>query len=145
MTDEQLEKVAWLNRATHAHMKLKALNAYKENRLQDLACKGIDYENDGSFSCSNENVYEKELSEYCDEIKNIEKKIDNQRKKLNKIETEINEAIYAIGDDRLESVLIFRHLAEMRAKSTAKEINYSERNASRLYVEALEKLSCFGA
>ena len=112
MTDEQLEKIAWLNRATHAHMKLKALNAYKENRLQDLACKGIDYENDGFFSCSNENVYEKE---------------------------------YAIGDDRLESVLIFRHLAEMRAKSTANEINYSERNASRLYSEALEKLSCFGA
>ena len=47
LTKEQLEKIAWLNRAFYANMKLKALKAYKISKTEDMDCGGMNYENDG--------------------------------------------------------------------------------------------------
>jgi len=144
LTKEQLEKIAWLNRAFYTNMKLKALKAYKISKTEDMDCGGMNYENDGCTDGKNENGVENKLLIYCDDISKINSQIEKQEQKLKSIEDEINHAIYSIGDDRLESVLICRHLAFMKAEVTAREIGYSPRNESRLYIKALDKLSCIG-
>lgn len=143
--EEREKKVEWLNRAFCANMKLKSLKAYKNTKKNDMDVSGVSYDGDGSSNASHDNATENKLLDYCDEIKEVESKIQEQEKKVKALETEICDAIYAIGDDKLESILICRHLARMKVASSAKEINYGERNAARLYNQALEKLSCFGS
>lgn len=146
MTGEERErKVKWLNRAFKANMKLKSLKAYKNTKIKDMDVSGVSYDGDGSTNTSYENTTENKYMSHCDDIKKIDAKIQEQEKRVKALESEICDAIYTIGNDELESILICRHLARMKVADSAKEINYGERNAARLYNQALEKLSCFGS
>ena len=142
MTDKQRAAAKWLNRAFEANIKLKALKAYKHSIAGSVGLKGVKY--GGSVGGgSNENAMELALAEYCDELESIDKEISAQVLKVRELDEEIRGGIKRLHDSKLESILIYRHLACIKPGKAAKAIGYSSRHERRLYGEALEKMSAY--
>ncbi len=142
MTDKQRVTAKWLNRAFEANIKLKALRAYRHSIAGSVGLKGVKY-GGSTGGESNENAMELALAEYCDELADIDKEINAQVLRVRELDEEIRGGIRRLHDSRLESILIYRHLACIEPGKAAKAIGYSSRHERRLYSEALEKMSAY--
>lgn len=137
MTDEQIEKVAYLNRAFYADNKIKALEeVLKKNRSIAERCTAS-YENSGGSSGSHDNSQEKIIHQLCDD--NF--KIQEELKELMKIRKEIKKAILTLKNDELETILNMRYLAYKNMTQIAESMNYDRKTIQRKHKIALDKLS----
>ena len=138
MTDEQIVKRDWLNRAFLAEKKLHALeiqcNLDRERAehitvIYDKVVRGKSsyrenhYENKLIRMLNSEEKYNKYLQEYLD------------------MRCEIEDAIHTIHSHIHESILIYRHLGYMSIEHIAEAMNYSDRSIKRKYAEGLDKIS----
>lgn len=136
MTEEQMKKILWLNRAFYADNKIKALEAVREkNRSLAVKCS-TGYENDGSTSGTHENNHEKILHEICDNDIAIKTELNN----LIRIRSEIFNAIKSLDNDELETILNMRYLGYMNMQQIADKLHYERKTIQRKHKVALDKM-----
>ena len=137
MTVEQLEKIAWLNRAYYADIKLNSLISQRY-KLRELTQRvSICYEgNSKGKSATRKNGAEDALMRLAD----IERTIDSEVKNLIDVYTEIDRAIKAVDDPVLQTILKRRYLAFETMEQIAEGINYSVRDTKRKHKKALDKV-----
>ncbi|MDO5559408.1 MAG: hypothetical protein Q4F95_07385 [Oscillospiraceae bacterium] len=130
MTEEQLQKVDWLNRAFRTDQKVSALIAVqKQNKSLACRCTAV-YDN-------NEHMNQEEiLHKICDDSMRIDKLIDE----LIDTRKEIYSTITAVGDDELEAILYHRYLAYMSIQQIADIMHYDRKTIQRKHIKALDKI-----
>lgn len=134
MTDEQLEKIKWLNRAFYADNKIKSLEeVQKKNRSIAERCTAS-YENTGGSSGTHDNSQEKIIHQICDD----DMKISEQLEELRRCRTDIQRAITAIHNDELETILNMRYLAYMHVQDIADTLHYDRQTIHRKHKKALD-------
>lgn len=137
MTDEQLDKIEWLNRAFRIDKKVTALLAVQEQN-RSLACRcTASYENDGTSSGSHSNSQEAILHKICDGSIEIQQMIDY----LADVRKEIFDTISSVGDDDLEAILFQRYLAYKSIQEIAESMHYDRKTIQRKHAKALDKIS----
>lgn len=112
MTEEQIEKTVWLNRAFHTKHAIGALESVQNEKRSMAALCGMNYENDGSTNGSGENRQEQKNINLCE----IDYKIDQARKELIRIYSEIETVINNVEDIELRAVLTYHYLSYMTWK-----------------------------
>lgn len=138
MTEEQMQKVTWLNRAFYAYKKLGALLA-QQDRLRTLAQSlSVSYEgNDKGKSSGSKNGTENALIKLAD----ISRNIDSEVHTMLDVYTEIDNAIQQIDDDVSQAILKRRYLAFETMEQIAENMHYSERNIKYKHKQALDKFA----
>lgn len=137
MTDEQLLKIQWLNRAFHINNKIKALEeTLKQNRSIAERCTAS-YENSGGSSGSHDNSQEKIIHQLIDE----ENKIRSQFDELISIRDEIKGAITSLNNDEYETILYMRYLAYKKTQEIADTMHYDRKTIYRKYIKALDLIN----
>ncbi|MCQ2464370.1 MAG: DUF1492 domain-containing protein [Oscillospiraceae bacterium] len=137
MTDEQLEKIAYLNRAFHADNKIKALEATrKQNKSIAERCTAS-YENSGGSSGSHDNSQERILHQICDD----DMKITQMFHDLVECRRDIQNAIACVQNDELETILNMRYLAYMSVQQIADELHYDKRTILRKHLKAIDQIA----
>lgn len=137
MTEEQLEKIAWLNRAFHADNKIKALEAIRERNKSIAERCTATYDSSGS-SGTHENSQEAIIHAICDD--NI--KIQERLKELMSYRTEIKNAIERLDNDELETIMNMRYLAYMKPYQIADALHYDRKTIQRKHKAALDIIKC---
>ena len=136
MTEEQLKKIDWLNRAFRADQKVNALIAVQEQN-KSLACRcTATYGGDGSTSGSHTNSQEAILHKICDQSIEIDFLIDH----LADMRKEIGNVIATVGDDELEAILYQRYLAYKSIQEIADSMHYDRKTIQRKHVKSLDKI-----
>lgn len=137
MTEEQLEKISWLNRAFHADNKIKVLEAIRErNRSIAERCTAT-YDGSGG-SGTHENSQEAIIHAICDD--NI--KIQERLRELMSYRAEIKSAIERLGNDELETIMSMRYLAYMKPYQIAEVLHYDRKTIQRKHKTALDLIKC---
>lgn len=136
MTDEQLEKIAYLNRAFHIDNKIKALEAVRLRNKSIAERCTASYENAGGSSGSHDNNQEQIIHQICDD----DIKIAEQLKSLLECRRDIQKAIACVQNDELETILSMRYLAYMNVQAIADELHYDKRTIIRKHIKALDKI-----
>lgn len=136
MTEEQIEKTVWLNRAFRAKHAIGALESVRNEKRSMAALCGMDYENDGSTNGSGENRQEQKNINLCE----IDHKIDQARKKLIRIYSEIETVINNVEDIELRTVLTYHYLSYMTWETVAEKMNCSVRTVKYKHKKALDKV-----
>ncbi len=135
MTDEQKDKVNFLNKAYHLDGKIKALEKLKDD---NKTISAICYENTGLKNYCNENNSEIKMARISD----MSMKIDEELKRLESLKNEIFDTICTLHDDELETILIYRYLHFMTLEQIADTMHYNEKTVSRKLHKAIAKMSC---
>ena len=140
MTEEQMQKVTWLNRAFYAYKKLGALLA-QQDRLRTLAQSlSVSYEgNDKGKSSGSKNGTENALIKLAD----ISRNIDSEVHTMLDVYTEIDNAIQQIDDDVSQAILKRRYLAFETMEQIAENMNYDKSTVQRKHKKSLDKLPPF--
>ena len=133
MTDEYKDKVNYLNQARHLQKKIQALKNLKQDNKM---LSGMSYENTGAKNCNNSNSVECKMFRIAD----MSMKIDEEIQRLERLTDEIFAVICNLGDDELETILIYRFLQFMTIGNIAKEMHYDEKTVSRKLHKAIEKI-----
>lgn len=135
MTEEQLEKINWLNRAFHAEKNAKAWLA-KLERDRSIA-ERLGSSLGGGLSGGESNSTEAALLRLAEtEQKTREKLIE-----LMQIREQITQAIEAVEDYDLQTILIRHYLAYETFETIAEKMHYEKRTIQRKHKAALEKMS----
>lgn len=136
MTEEQLNKVDWLNRAFRADQKINALIAVQEQN-KSLACRcTASYEHDGGSGGSHRNSQEAIIHKICDQSVEIDFLIDH----LADVRKEIGDTIATVGDDELQAILNYRYLAYKNMQDIADLMHYDKSTVQRKHKKAIEKI-----
>ncbi len=140
MTDEQKNKIAWLNRAYYADKKLSALIAQR-NRLEELAQRTtMNYGcNDKGKSSGSQNGMENALMKLVEINFNIDKEIT----KLADTYIEIDNAISHISDSEAQAILRRRYLAFETMEQIAEHMHCDVSTIKRKHKKILDKLPPF--
>lgn len=136
MTEEQIEKKEWLNRAKYTENALNALERLREKKRSIAIACGINYENDGSQSGGGKNGTEIKLMDLAE----VEEKIRNAKNELCETYNEVERAINAVDSTELRTVLINHYLNYMSWERTASEMGYSLRSVKYKHLEALDRI-----
>lgn len=138
MTEIQLEKIAWLNRAFHAETKLKSLKyrleKLRENAKSVMTC--YDLKDTGKSSSHINGTYENYMN-----IAEIEEEYNSYLLKYNQMRQEIKSAIDSLDDPELETILTYRHLDYMSINEISAKMNYSRSSINRKRKIAIKKLT----
>lgn len=122
MTDEQIKKIEWLNRANDIDKKINALAALNEKNIAIVHQYNTD---------------NKELIKKIEHDKTtINQMIDN----LTDMKNEIYLVISSINDDELEAILIDHYLSFQTWEQVADNSHYSIRTVQYKHKQALDKL-----
>ena len=118
MTDEQNEKIQWLNRAYHSDKKIDSLRKLrdKNKKYRDTSTK--------------------------EQLKRDNERIEIELLRIMKYKDEIESAIAAIRDDELEAIMNMRYLCYMPIAEIANQMYYDRRTIHRKHLQALEKITC---
>lgn len=138
MTDEQLEKIAYLNRAFYADNKIKALEAVRLRNKSIAERCTASYENSGGTSGGHENSQERILHQICDDDLKIAEQIDN----LLNCRRDVQTAIAEVKNDEYETILYMRYLAYMGMQEIADTLHYDRKTITRKHLSALDKVKC---
>lgn len=134
MTCEQLQKIAWLNRAFYADKKAKAWLAKLE---QDRSfAERISKSFSGSGSYQSGNSTEDALIRLAETERHTQEKLAE----LVKIREEIMLAIEKIPDDDMQTILMRHYLKYETWETVAQKMHYSVRNIKYKHKAALDKL-----
>lgn len=138
MTDEQFEKIAWLNRAFHAEKKVKALGSLLERDKERAKDISANYEkNDKGKSDSRTNGMEEALLMLAETEEKYNKALVDYTHCRREIETVIRE----LHNDELEAVFIRRYLNYQTITDIGRAIMYDRKTIQRKHKAGLEKLS----
>lgn len=138
MTTEQLEKIAWLNRAFYAEKKLKALESLRESdRERTQRITAVYGGNDKGKSDGRVNGVEDALITLAGSIE----KYDRFLKEYNTTRKEIEMAIEGLESPREEALLIYRYLGYLSMEDIAEKMHYSTSTVKRIHRKAIEKMT----
>lgn len=134
MTAEQMQKIAWLNRAFHAG---KAVRAWKDKYQRDKALAQRISGGLASFGArSGNNATEDALIRLAE----TERKTKSKINELIQIQEEITDKIMLVDDAELQAVLVYRYLNCMTFEQIAEEMHYSLISIRRKHKSALDKI-----
>lgn len=138
MTVQQLEMIAWLNRAFYAEKKVKALEALRKSDRERAQRITANYEgNDKGKSDTRLNGTEEALIT----LAASEEKYDKALHDYSVLRREIENAIENLHDDELETIFMYRYLEYKTIEQIAELMNYNERTIRRKHIKGIEKLS----
>ena len=134
MTEEQTEKIAWLNRAFHAEKAAMAWRA-KLERDRSLA-ERISRSGSGSGGASG-NGTENAL------IRLAQTELETQERlqELVNIREEISTAIRAVEDNDMQAILVRHYLVYETFETIADKMHYDESTIRRKHKKALDKIA----
>lgn len=138
MTDEEIEKILWLNRAFHADNKIKALEAIRERNKSIAERCTATYGGSSGSSTHSGNSQEAIIHAICDD--NI--KIQERLAELVTFRQEISDVIEKLHDDELETIMHMRYLAYMKTYQIAEILHYDRKTIQRKHKIALSKIEC---
>lgn len=134
MTEEQLEKIAYLNRAYYIKRKINALNGIKST---NKSVKAVKYESDGTQHVGGYNREEERMMRVLE----LDEKIAAEKDKLYIMLNEIYDAISKVDDIELNTILTYRYLNYMKFEDIAEKMNYDERTIRKKHKKALDKIA----
>lgn len=134
MTEEQLTKIAWLNRAFHSEKNAKAWQA-KLERDRSLA-ERISRSGNGSTEGAHGNSAEDALVR----LTMTEEETMARLQELVWIREEITSAIRMVEDQDMQSILVRHYLAYETFKTIADKMHYDIRTIQRKHKKALENV-----
>ncbi len=138
MTTEQLDKIAWLNRAFYAEKKVKALESLRKSDEERAQRITANYErNDKGKSDSRNNGVEEALIT----LAQSEEKYAVALHDYIALRCEIESAIDNLHDDELEAIFIYKYLEYKTIEEISELVHYSEKTISRKHIKGIEKLS----
>lgn len=137
MTEEQIAKSIWLNRAFHKDKKVKALKSLAErDKMRAEGMNGIaEGNNEGKSETHKNGTYEAYMT-YLE----TEEKYQQALCEYNAVRKEIEAAVDTINDDELKTLLIYRYLSGETMESIAENMNYSVRAVKYKHKAALDKV-----
>lgn len=137
MTENQKNKIKWLNRAFHAEKKLMALYHHKERDKERAQCiTSVLGGNIKGKSDSRENAVEKALITFAGSTEEYERFLDDYIS----IRGEIRESIESLHDDEIEAIFIYRYLDYKTIEDIAYEMHYDESTIKRKHKKGLAML-----
>lgn len=134
MTEEQTEKIAWLNRAFHAEKAAMAWRA-KLERDRSLA-ERISRSGSGSGGASG-NGTENALIR----LAQTEEETQERLQELVNIREEISTAIRAVEDNDMQAILVRHYLVYETFETIADKMHYDESTIRRKHKKALDKIA----
>ena len=134
MTEEQLRKIRWLNRAFHAD---KAARALEEKRKIDAGIaerisRGLGSTGGGTSGNSTENALIR--------LADTEREVQERLKELAVIREEISQAIKQVEDLDAQTILVWHFLNYKSFDDIAGSMHYSRPTVMRKYKKAIEKM-----
>lgn len=140
MTDEQLEKIAWLNRAFHAEKDVNALSSLLKRDKERAKDISANYDkNDKGKSDSRTNGMEEALLMLAE----TEEKYNRALTEYTRCRKEIEAAIEALHESDIKSIFKYRYVECKTMKEIAKEMHYDIKTIRRKHEKGLEKMSPF--
>ena len=134
MTAEQLQKIAWLNRAFHAE---KAARAWKDKYQRN---KALAQRISGGLASSGARSGNNATEDALIRLSETERKTRAKINELIQIQEEIADKIMQIDDNELQAVLVYRYLNCMTFEQIAEKMHYSLITIRRKHKSALDKL-----
>ena len=133
MTEEQLTKIAWLNRAFHAEKNAKAWQA-KLERDRSLA-ERISRSGNGTGGGQGNSTEDALLR-----LAQTEEEARARLHDLVGIREEISGAIRSVEDQDMQAILIRHYLAYETFETIADKMHYDERTIRRKHKKAIDKV-----
>ena len=134
MTDEQFRKIQFLNQAYYIKKKIDALNEVrKRNKFSSaVSCKSDGIQYTGGYN-----------REECRMMKilSLDEKISAETDKLNRMLSEIYDAISTVDDIELNTLLTYRYILFLKIDEIADRLNCDEKTVRRKHKKALDKLA----
>lgn len=140
MTEEQIAKSIWLNRAFHKDKKVKALKSLAErDKMRAEGMNGIaEGNNEGKSETHKNGTYEAYMT-YLE----TEEKYQQALCEYNTIRKEVESAIETLNDDELEAVFVYRYLNGFSMEKIAECMNYSLSTIKRKHNIGFKKIEPF--
>lgn len=140
MTEEQIAKSIWLNRAFHKDKKVKALKSLAESdKIRAEGMNGIaEGNNEGKSETQKNGTYEAYMT-YLE----TEEKYQEALCEYNSVRKEIEAAVDTVNDDELKTLLIYRYLKGLKMWEIAENMNYSISAIKYKHKEALDNIDLF--
>lgn len=137
MTDKQLSKIAWLNRAYHAEKKVNAIKSLRDSDRERAQCITANHSgNDKGRSDGQKNGVEEALIM----LAASDEKYDNALRDYSKLRKEIECAIDSLNDDELEAIFTYRYLDCKTIEEIAECMNYAAITIKRKHLKGIEKM-----
>lgn len=133
MTDEQLEKIAYLNRAYYLRKKIDALN---EIKIKNKFSSAVSYKTDGTQHSGGYNREECRMMK----VISLDEKISAETDKLNRMLSEIYDVISAVDDIELSTLLTYRYILFLKIDEIAEKLHCDARTVKRKHKNALDKV-----
>lgn len=133
MTEEQLTKIHWLNRAFHAEKAAKAWMA-KLERDRSLA-ERISRSGNGTGGGQGNSTEDALIR-----LAQTESETRERLRELVDIREEISTAIRTVDDPDMQAILVRHYLAYETFETIAEKMHYSERTIRRKHNRGLEKV-----
>lgn len=138
MTEEQLTKMAWLNRAYHAEKKVNAIKSLRDSDRERTQRITANYSgNDKGKSDGRKNGIEEALVT----LAASDEKYDNALREYSKLRKEIECAIDSLHDDELEAVFTYRYLDYKTIEEIAELMHYDKSTIIRKHKKGLNKVA----
>jgi len=133
MTEEQLTKIAWLNRAFHAEKNAKAWQA-KLERDRSLA-ERISRSGNGTGGGQGNSTEDALIR-----LAQTETETRERLRELASIREEICTVIRTVEDPDMQSILVRHYLAYETFETIADKMNYDKRTIQRKHKKAIDKV-----
>ena len=134
MTQEQLTKIRWLNRAFHAEKAAKAWLAKleRDRSLAERISRGLSSGSGGAPGNSTEDALIR--------LADTERETQERLRALAAIREEITQAIAAVENYDMQAILVRHYLAYETFELIAEKMHYDERTIRRKHKAAIEKI-----
>lgn len=140
MTEEQLTKMAWLNRAYHAEKKVNAIKSLRDSDRERAQRITANYSgSDKGKSDGRKNGIEEALVT----LAASDEKYDNALRDYSKLRKEIECTIDSLHDDELEAIFTYRYLDYKTIEEIAELMHYSVSTVKRRFRKGIKKLNRF--
>jgi len=135
-TKQQEAKKTWLNRGYRLRIYIEALEELKQQKKANAEYSGINYGKNCSVR-TNSNTTEKKI----DEVLASDTEIDKLKKRLERVESEIESAIENVSSEKRRTVLKKHYIECKTFKEISREMYYSESNIKVIHKQALDTLN----
>ena len=133
MTDEQLRKIQFLNQAYYIKKKIDVLNEVrKRNKFSSaVSCKSDGIQYTGGYNREEYRMMK---------ILSLDEKISAETDKLNRMFSEIYDAISTVDDIELNTLLTYRYILFLKIDEIADRLNCDEKTVRRKHKKALDNI-----
>ncbi len=140
MTEEQIKKSRWLNRAFYKDIKVQALKLLKDrDRERAEGMNGDSGDNSESKSETPKNGTYEAYMKYLE----TEEKYQKALCEYNAIRKEVETVIGKVTDDELNALLTYRYLDGMKISEITEKMHYSISAIKYKHKEALDNIDLF--